>query len=341
MSTCRVTARFRGLVHFVSGRVTVASISNRLYLSHDCGDSWQRLCTLPLTLSHRVRTFSRLTRRLFRSMVHHIVSFEERRLVIVAYGRIYLYDLQKKALLSEQTAICGSRPLALCQAGTSWLYYGEYCGNPYRRPVHVFGSEDGGWNWRPVYAFSNVRHIHGVFYDLYTKAVWVTTGDTDTETGLWMTTNHFRSLRKILAGSQQVRIVQPLFTSQYIYFGTDTPLEVNYLYRWERATGKIESLQRVGGSVFYGCKVGTRLFFATVCEPSLVNRSRDVVLWGSVDGESWKAYMSFRKDLWPKRLFQYGQILFPNGPGMPSSLWVTPLATRHDQLSLRLQLTQE
>ena len=338
MARCKVTARFQGLVHYVSENMAVASRCNRLYLSHDGGDSWQHFCTLPLPLALRARASSRLTRRLFRAMVHHVVRYEERRLVIVAYGRIYRYDLQRKALLPEQAPVCGSRPLALCQADASRLYYGEYLGNPDRRPVHVLGSDDGGRYWQPVYTFSGIRHVHGVFYDPYTNAVWVTTGDTDAEVGLWMTPDHFRSLHHILAGSQQVRIVQPLFTSRYVYFGTDTPLEVNYLYRWERATGRIEPLQQVEGSVFYGCKVGTRLFFATVCEPSRVNRSRDVVLWGSTDGETWKTYLNLRKDLWPKRLFQYGQILFPNGPGTPSSLWVTPLATRHDQLSLRLDL---
>ncbi|MDN5849337.1 MAG: hypothetical protein L0H63_06800, partial [Nitrococcus sp.] len=94
----------------------------------------------------------------------------------------------------------------------------------------------------------------------------------------------------------------------------------------------------VGGPVFYGCKVGQHLFFSTVVEQSAVNRSRWAEVWGSAQGGSWRLVRRYRKDLWPLKYFQYGQVLFPSGPGDDKHLWCTPMATKQDQQTLKLRL---
>jgi hypothetical protein len=96
----------------------------------------------------------------------------------------------------------------------------------------------------------------------------------------------------------------------------------------------------VEGSVFFGCKVGNHLFFSTACEPSRVNRSREVTVWTSKTGESWRRIVTIRKDLLPMKSFQYGQIMFPAGPGQAGHLWLTPFATLHDQLSRKIPITE-
>ena len=80
-------------------------------------------------------------------------------------------------------------------------------------------------------------------------------------------------------------------------------------------------------SVFWGCKVGDYLFFSTVVESSKVNECKDACIWGSKDGENWKCIARFRKDIWPMKLFQYGQIFFPTGENNTDYLWFTPFAT--------------
>jgi len=213
------------------------------------------------------------------------------------------------------------------------LYFGEYFGNPDRQAIHIYGSQDGGRHFETVYTFppGTVRHVHGVFADPYSDLLWVTTGDTDEESAIWITDDRFGHLERVVGGTQRHRAVQLLFTERFVYFGSDTPLERNYLYRLERESGRVKCLQTVQGPVFYGCKVGDVLFFSTVVEPSSVNVERHACLWGSPDGNSWQCLAKFRKDFWPMKLFQYGQILFPSGENNTGRLWFTPFATECDQ----------
>lgn len=335
---CEASAVFPGVVHWIQGETVLASRRNRIYQSIDSGNQWTVLLSLPVATVPWVESATRLTRRLFRAGIHHIGRAGEN-LVIMAFRSIYCYNLKTMRLLEDNIVdIPGSRPLKLCKASESILYFGEYRANKTRKPVNIFGSMDGGLHWQPVYQFESVRHIHGVFYDPYSNAIWVTTGDKDDEAGIFVTENHFRTLERVIGGNQQTRAIQLLFTDDYVYFGSDTPLENNHIYRLSRHSGGVEMLQEVEGSVFHGCKIGDKLFFSTACEPSAVNRSRDVVVWTSNDGVRWRRFLSVRKDRWPMKLFQYGQILFPNGDGPNDTLWLTPFATRGDQASWRFSL---
>jgi len=112
------------------------------------------------------------------------------------------------------------------------------------------------------------------------------------------------------------------------------------LYRMDRRSGAVRAVQAVEGPVFYGGQTGEIRAFGTVVEPSEVNRSREAVVWLSKDGgDSWHRGMAFRKDWLPMRLFQYGQVLFPAGPGDGDALWLTPFATQGDQVSLCYDLS--
>ena len=35
------------------------------------------------------------------------------------------------------------------------------------------------------------------------------------------------------------------------------------------------------------------------------------------------------------KYFQYGQVMFPSGPGDNKNLWCTPFATQYDQITLK------
>ena len=326
------------VVQYIQDRVVFASNGNDVYQHGYGSEGWQLLFRIPLSPINRLRSLSRLTRRLFRCGISDIVCIDGHTLALVAYGSIYTYDLIERKLKHEITPIIGSRPLTLCKASQASLYYGEYRGNPERSPVHVFGSEDGGRHWQPVYQFRNARHIHGVFWDPYSDSIWITTGDTNEECGIWVTQDCFMSVKKVLAGNQQVRAVRLLFTQEHIYFGSDTPTETNYLYRILRKTRKVERIQKVESSVFWGCKVGDQLFFSTAVEPSKVNKCREACIWGSKDGENWKCVARFRKDIWPMKLFQYGQVLFPSGENNTEYLWFTPFATEKHMTVQRLNV---
>lgn len=293
----------------------------RLLVSRDGGSRWQSAGRLSLGLASRFAVATDPGRRLTRAGVHHLLPHQG---IAFAGRQIFLREpARPEPIFRRAASVRGSRPLCVATDGQT-VYYGEYRGNPDRTPVHVWASRDGGRSWTAVYEFRNVRHVHGVHYDAWTGAFWVTTGDDDEESAIWRTVDGFRTLERVAGGTQQLRVVQLVFTKEHVYFGSDTPRAQNHLYRLHRGGSRPERLQPVGSSVFFGCRVGRHLFFSTAAEPSDVNSTRRAEIWHSADGEHWSLLRSFTRDWWPSRLFQYAQVTFPAGPGDGRRVYFTP-----------------
>lgn len=328
------------ILHYIDSDIQIASKGANVYISHRERTKQKLFITLPLDWQAGLYTLSSLSSRLFRFHVHHAIRFNKNKIVIIGFKRIYSYDLNTGELNSDILMGSGRRPLNICNAGDSKIYYGEYFNNRDRMPVCIYGSVGEDLKFEPVWQFKDVRHIHGVFFDPYYNNIWITTGDTDDESGIWVTNDNFHALEKVIGGNQQFRAVQLLFTEKYIYFGSDTPLERNFIYRINRNSGRTEKLNEVESSVFWGCKVKDYLFFSTSVEPSTVNKTRYACIWGSPDGEKWKCIKKFKKDIYPIKLFQYGQIYFPSGENQTDKLWFTPWATEHHQTSQYIDINQ-
>ena len=310
----------------------VAARGTRLFESQDQGGSWSRIVELPFNFSERIFACARILSRLLRRGVHHFCPGSDYSLVFS--GRSVYRLEENKACTSWP--VNGSRPIAVCHANNAF-YYGEYRSNPERSPVHVWNLNEED-EWQPAWRFENIRHVHGVFHDPYENSIWVTTGDLDHEAGIWRTYDGFKTLEKVAGDSQQFRAVQLLFTEDFVYFCSDAPDENNFIYHMGRSGKNIEQLAAVGSSVFYGCKVGRNLFFSTAVEPSGVNKTRFSEVLGSSDGLTWKVVIRFKKDFWPMKYFQYGQVLFPSGPGDGKHLWITPMSTQYDQKSFKIPI---
>jgi len=268
--------------------------------------------------------------------VHHLVEGEGGTLMVCDAATFF----RDGGELASLGLLQGSRPLALCHA-CGRFYYGEYRANAERSAVHVWGWQPGAETWSPAWQFDDVRHVHGVFFDAYAGAIWVTTGDRDSESALWRSDDGFATLTKVVGGSQQLRAVQLLFTRDYVYFGSDTPDQKNHIYRLDRVSRKVEQLTAVGGSVFYGCKVGDSLFLSTAVEPGGINSSNKSEVWRSDNGREWYKFLEFEKDAWSMKYFQYGQVHFPAGPGDGRHLYCTPFATRGHGKTLVIDIEQE
>lgn len=303
-----------------------------LLRSTDGGKSWQHHAKLPMHGVRECLTLHRLGRRLGRVGFHHLVPTGKNSTLAVAHRHFFSLKAGNKQL-QRSSPLIGSRPLAVCESD-GMVYYGEYRSNPERTPVRILARDDTGKSWRIAWTFEQVRHIHGVFSDSYTGAIWVTTGDTNNESALWRTEDNFNTLERVVGGAQQYRAVQLLFTKDFVYFASDAPDEKNFIYRLQRGSLTTERLQVVAGPVFYGCKVGEWLFFSTVVEPSKVNTSHYAEVWGSRDGVTWQCVARHKKDWLSMKYFQYGQVLFPAGPGDGHNLWYTPSATIGDQHTL-------
>jgi len=322
-----------GRTLYVDAEQIYLSRGNRLLYSTDAGCHWADWVILQRAFPKRIAVYIEPIARLLRLGMHHLV-FSGSDGVLVADKDTY--NCRAKSL-KPLGPLYGSRPMALC-ATDDGIYYGEYRSNPERSAVHIWRWKQGDSGWIPTRKIIGVRHVHGIFHDPFTHTLWVTTGDDNSEAAIWRTDDNFASLKRVVGGSQQYRAVQLLFTDEHVYFGSDTPDEPNHLYRMDRNGSKLECMASVGGSVFYGTKVGESLFFSTAVEPSAVNKVRYAQVWRSDNGRDWSRFLSFKKDFFPMKYFQYGQVLFPSGPGDGRHLFCTPFATEGHGKSVIIDL---
>lgn len=335
MARVQISRMIQGRVLYVSGSHLYLARGAKLFFSTDGGNSFLPWLTLPVGGWQRIAMRIPLLARLLRLGVHHLV-FSGERGVVVVNKETFLIDGRNVVRLG---ALHGSRPMALCSA-KGGVYYGEYRSNPERSAVHVYGLDLTTCTWQPVWCFEGVRHVHGVYFDPYTDAFWVTTGDADDEAAIWRSDDDFQTLRRVAGGSQQFRAVQLLFTPDYVYFGSDAPDECNHIYRMDRSGRCVENLVAVGGSVFYGCQVDNDLFFSTAVEPSKINQRAFSEVWHSADGANWQKPLELKKDALPMKYFQYGQVLFPLCEGGQESLYCTAFATEFHEKTFVLPLAK-
>jgi hypothetical protein len=78
--------------------------------------------------------------------------------------------------------------------------------------------------------------------------------------------------------------------------------------------------------------VGEGIFFSTMVEPSDANRDCKVRLFGSLEGSDWASLLEWRKDRWPMKYFQYGNVLLPDGQNTSGLLALTTIAVANGDL---------
>lgn len=341
-------------IHYCSDQLIIGNSGPRLLTSTN-GTEWETLTSIRPVGSTGTRLryglpWGRLGQRLFRSGVRHVLQTEATTLAVLG-RRFYRMDRGGTPSTPTPGAPCiGSNPLCApvaieldrgASGTTRAMFYGEYRPNPERSPVHVWRSDDEGMTFSPAWRFDNVRHVHGVFTDPFESGVlWVTTGDDDHESAIYRTDDQFATLEPVVAGSQQTRAVDLIFTADAVYFGSDTPREQNWWHRLDRTTGRVERQIPVRGSVFWATTTpdGWRIF-STVVEKSEVNTYRYSELIVAPPGhDEWRTILRLRKDPFHDKFFDHGQIRLPAGPGRAGEIWITPYAVAGDQTVRRIDL---
>lgn len=200
------------------------------------------------------------------------------------------------------------------------VYYGEYVPQVERvHPICVYRSDDDGRTFNEVHRFAagEVRHLHFLQGDPYEPGVWVGTGDLGDECRILRSVDGCETFETIGRGSQQWRAVSVMFRPDAMYWGTDAGCdagdEPNWIYRWDRATRRLEPIQEVQGPVHGSAQLadGTMLV-STGVEGGINERDDRAHLWASGNGLEREELRSWRKDLWPFRV-HYGVIHFAHG----------------------------
>jgi hypothetical protein len=300
---------------------------------HSYSIDWEHVAQYQPPAWRTITSSSRLSSRLVRDGFHGLVALSSGHVVASVPHAIVTLLSGETEFHTSHKLLRGTRPLHLAVTPTDQIFWGEYFNNPQRDEVHIYASGNRGAHWDVAYTFpkNTIRHVHNIVYDEWENCFWVLTGDQGSECRILRASCDFRTVDAVLSGSQQVRSAALVPTRDALYFSSDTPLETNAVYRLDRH-GDLSKVATLGSSSIYGCRVGDAVFFSTMAEPSKVNSSRDVCLYGSPDGVRWLRVLQHTKDLWPMKLFQYGNAFLPDGKNTTGLLAVTTIAVERADL---------
>jgi hypothetical protein len=314
LRTVAVLPRFRGLLSDAGGAV-IGFRGDALVRLEPPFEREERIARLPRDWRRPLRSL-RLAERLLRLEMFRMAQTPSGTLVCIGRAGV----LRRAAGAAEFRAVFrgyqGSRPVSLCTDSDGRIYVADYFSNPARGEVRVHCSEDDGVHWRTCHAFAagEVRHVHALEWDPHRRGIWVLTGDYGDEARIGFATPGFGDYRVVARGSQRTRAFSAVALRDALVYGTDSPLEQNYMMRLDPETGALAAVAPVQHSVFFTGLACDGLFASTVVEPSEVHATQRVHVWFSADGEAWREVFSIARDRWSLRLFQFPSAFIARGP---------------------------
>lgn len=339
------------VVHWADQREVWASRNYTLYASKDEGLTFRETVDLEVPFLTRIFGKSQFFARALRLGIRDLRKLRSGTILVIADKRIFRSSGDEfEAVYSFRKGPYPRGPSreGWCEDNSGNCYLAEYFLNNKRdTPSDVLKSTDDGQSWKIVSSFQHIRHIHCVQYDPFEQMVWLGTGDRDNESFILYSRDEGKNWSRIGGGDQMFRAVSLLFTEDYVYWGSDAPTRQNYIFRYGRKSGKIESLVAVDGPVHYSTTLGNGIMlFATTAEGNSEGRSSEwdakAHVWASENGDKWYDLISWEKDLWPYILGS-GRVLFAHGRSGSNLYFTTQsLKKSHDILfCARVQATPE
>src|SRR5258708_25973618 len=244
----------------------------------------------------RLTSGSRLSHRLMRDGFHGLAVHPGGNLIAAVPGAIVTLRRGENDFQVSHKILRGTRPLHITCTPEGRTYWGEYFDNAQRDEVYIYVSEDEGLHWEVAHAFPRgaIRHVHNIAYDRWQKCLWIFTGDYGKECRILRALPDFTEVEVVIAGDQQARAVAVVVDEDGLFFASDTPLEKNHLYHMDRK-GRVEPRCELPSSSIYGCRTRGGMFFSTMIEPSAVNLSREVTVFGGSNGFRWDVVATCRQ----------------------------------------------
>ena len=297
----------------------------------------------------RLRFFERLLRSEPRCAAYDEIN---QKLYVSHNGRLDAVDLENRELfLSIKYRPGMHSPLAITKISgingfSDCLVYGEYFGNNERDSVSIFLKELGSDTWKTAYTFppGTIRHIHNIIPDPIRSIVYILTGDLNNESGFWCSRNNFKTVEKIIIGSQDYRSCLGVPNDKGVLFVTDSPMTKNSISQLNLETPENSViLSQLSSPAIYGCVVNNYLIFSSSIEPcetvkfpwKLFTRKLGTGITDAgiyiyrlnISTLECDIIARFTKDILPMGLFQYGtSILIPDCK--EDAIYIYPIGTK-------------
>lgn len=207
-----------------------------------------------------------------------VVPFSPNFLVVFAGGDIYRVDRTTKAQHRVHRLRYfgkgkgrGVLPHGIARDGDGSIYYGEYTTLlSTSHDVRLYRSVDQGQTWQVAFVFKpgEVRHIHTVRWDPIDNAIWIGTGDTDSQSRIGYSHDGGSHFEWIGQDSQIFRTVNLLFFDNTVVWATDTETaESQRALSWNRQENRIDvGEQTLPAPAYYAQKLNDFTGIVTLAE---------------------------------------------------------------------------
>ncbi len=318
-----------GEVQWLDGAEALASRGYRLLAGDPAESGWRTLGCLPAGPAERLLSRVGPASRLLRLGVHSVWRLPSGTILAVLSGRVLRSTDGGNTFETTHRFAIGRKPAhgGFTAMPTGEVYYGDYVSTSERTdPITIRRSDDDGRTFHEVHRFEpgQVRHVHFIQADPHGPGLWVGTGDLGDECRILRSVDGCQTFETLGAGSQKWRAVSVVFRPDAVFWGTDAGRdagdEPNRIYRWDRTTQQLESVQEIQGPAHGATQLadGT-ILVSTGVEGGQNEHDNRAHLWASRDGRQWQELASWQKDVWPF-IVQFGVIHFPHGQETSNAL---------------------
>jgi hypothetical protein len=286
---------------------------NVLYHSNTLKPPFEQIAVIDAPLWKQTISRLRLAQRLLRFQITNVMVLKNADLFVTFDKSIGIVRNKKFQTLKNLARPCRVLRSACAVNKAGDVFFGEYLANDERGEMRIYKYEPGSDALEIVYIFppGSIKHIHGIYFDSFTGALFCLTGDKKSECRMLRSFDEFKTIETVGEGDETWRAVSVLFAENAFYYGMDAEFRANHIYKIERESFERKSLGEVSGTVFYSKQLGADSFFTTTAENAPSQTENAAALWHLNENEQLEKIASFKKDRLHPTLFQFGTIHFP------------------------------
>ncbi len=318
--------------HYLSKR-------NVIYHSSDLVPPFKPVASITSPVWRRMASRSRLAQRMLRFMVTNVLALTNGDLFVTFDNTVGVISKGTFSVLTGLTRPCRVLRSGCAVDGSGDVYFGEYSLNRQRHEVNIYRYTPGSERVEVAHTFgrNSIAHVHGMYWDEKTKALYCLTGDDAEECQILSTINGCRSFEVVGSRDESWRAVSMVFGSEHLLFGTDASFRANHLYQINRATLERSIIGEVDGPVFFSKRLGDDYIFSTSAEAAPSQIHNVASLWHATETGTCERLVSYEKDRWHRTLFKLGTIHFPSVSTSAETLYFHLVAVAGDNRTFRIR----
>ena len=309
----------------------IFSLRNKLYHSHSITSPLNYIGSIPEPFFKSFFYRFSLIRRLLRKSFYNVLPLKNG-VYFVSYGRQLglIKDKEYIPFTSIDKPFRVLRSAAAVDARGN-IFFGEYTSNDDRMPVKIYRYSQDDNKLKIVHEFEagSIRHIHGIYYDEYSKLLWCLCGDVGNENRILSSSDEFKTISMIGGGDESWRAVSVLFTEKYAYYSMDAEYADNFIIRVDKADCSRKKIGKINGPVYYSYKHDNKLFFAVTAELCPSQSDKYASLYTVDSNDKMERVLDIKKDFFSVKYFLPGAFYFPAGPGVANKMLINTVALRH------------